>query len=97
MSDQVQRILTIVEAMVGFEANGISTGTIAAKTQQSKPNVSRALNELKAAGWVEPHPQDPGRYRITHKVAQISNTISMNLSRAQQQLSSDQQNYNKIY
>jgi DNA-binding IclR family transcriptional regulator len=97
MSDQVQRILTIVEIMVGKEANGITTGQIAAKSQQSKPNVSRALNELKSAGWVEPHPQDLGRYRLTHKLAQMSNTISMNLSQSMQQLSADQQNYNKIF
>lgn len=97
MSNQIQRVLIIVEAMVGHEANGIATGDIAAKTQQSKPNVSRALADLKLFGWVEPHPKDPGRYRLTHKVAQISNTVSMNLSQAMQQLSADQQNYNKIY
>jgi DNA-binding IclR family transcriptional regulator len=97
MSDQIQRVLAIVEAMVGREAYGTTTGDIAARTEQSKPNVSRALSELKAAGWVEPHPKDPGRYRLTHKFVQISNTVSMHLSQAQQQLSADQQNYNKIY
>lgn len=96
MSDQVQRILSIVESMVGHEAKGVSTGAIASKTQQSKPNVSRALAELKTGGWVEPHPQDAGLYRLTHKFAQFSNTISMNLNHAMQQLSGDQQNYNKI-
>lgn len=97
MSEQVQRILAIVEAMVGNESRGIATGEIAKKTKQSAPNVSRALNELKVAGWVEPHPSDAGRYRLTHKLAQMSNTITMNLNLSMQQLSADQQNYNKIF
>ncbi|WP_102797340.1 MarR family transcriptional regulator [Bowmanella denitrificans] len=95
-SEPQQRLMKAVEALVGREASGLSTGEIARAIGQSASAVTRCLANLQANRWVEVHPRHPGRYRLTATFSQIANTINFNLTQAQQQMSLDVQNYSKL-
>jgi DNA-binding MarR family transcriptional regulator len=90
------RVIKVVSAMVGFEANGISPGDIAKRASISASDFSKTIDNLTFENWAEKHPSDPSRYRLTAAFAQIANTIALELRTATQQLQQDQTNYGKI-
>lgn len=96
ISDQVQRTLRVISAMAGSEVQGISPKEIGKRANISASNVTRVLANLEAQQFAERLPSDKKRYRLAASLVQIANTVSINLTQAQQQLQQDQHNYTRL-
>jgi len=96
ISDQTQRTLRVIRVMAGNEVHGISPSEIAKHAKVSGSSVTRILDNLEAQQFVEPLPSNNKRYRLSAFFVQLSNTVSLNLTQAQQQLQQDQHNYSRV-
>ncbi|GLX86342.1 hypothetical protein tloyanaT_25950 [Thalassotalea loyana] len=96
-STSQNRLLKVMKALVGHEANGISHSDLAKATQCSASEITRTLDNLEFEGFVEKHPQSPNKYRLTARFSAIANTVSLNLRNATQQLEQDSLNYAKLW
>ena len=65
ISDNTQRTLKIMEILAGNEQKGLTPGQVAKASGLSPSNVTRSLHNLMHHGWVEPHPQIKGRWRLS--------------------------------
>ena len=90
------RLIRVVKAMVGHEANGLAPGDIAKRAGISASDLTKTIDNLVHESWVEKHPADKSRYRLTAYFAQTANTIALELRTASQQLQQDAINYQKI-
>lgn len=96
LSDGVQRALSAIKALAGQEANGLSPGQLAERLETSPSNATRVLANLQAAGFVEEHPRNPGRYRLGRALVSIANSVELSLSAAAKALAQDQQHYSRV-
>ncbi|PCI62022.1 MAG: hypothetical protein COB35_04905 [Gammaproteobacteria bacterium] len=96
-SESQCRICKIVEALVGCEAEGLSTGEIASKISCARPVITKSIANLVHLHWVEKHPRNNDRWRLASKFSQFAQTITMGLQQANQQIQQDINNYNKIW
>ena len=96
-SDQVQRTLKALRAMVGFETQGISPSELAKRIDE-KPgaNITRILANLEEAGLAEKLPANDKVWRLTAVFAQASNTIAINLREAEQRIQQDVHNFSRL-
>ncbi|WDE07267.1 MarR family transcriptional regulator [Thalassomonas viridans] len=96
ISAQIQRTLNIIKVMAGKEVEGISPSEITLYTNISASNVTRTLANLAEQKFVERLPSNEKRWRLSAGLVQISNTVALNLNKAQQQLQQDQHNYSRL-
>jgi len=96
ISDQVQRALRVMRVMAGNEVHGISPKEIAQRANISATNVTRVLANLEAQQFAERLPSDTKRYRLAAALAQIANTVTLNIAQAKLQLDQDQHNYSRL-
>lgn len=82
VSEQQQRILTLIRHLAGHELQGLANSEIA-KVQSCDPaQVTRDLANLKHIGWAEQIPET-GRWRLGPQIVQISLRYATGLERAQ--------------
>jgi len=96
ISEQTQRTLRVIKAMVGHEFTGISPKEIADMTKDSASNITRVLANLEYVQWVERVPHIDKHYRLSTAFVQISNTVAFNFNQLQQQLQQDQHNFTRL-
>lgn len=65
ISENVQRVLRVQEALQGHELTGRTPGDIAKATDISPSNVTRCLHNLAFHGTAENHPTVKGRWRLS--------------------------------
>lgn len=71
-SSSQQRILRLLIALGGNEFTGLLPSELARGTKTSASNVTRDLQNLKAAGLAEEIPDTNGRWRLGPKIVQIA-------------------------
>lgn len=82
VSEQQQRILSLIRTLSGHELQGLANSDIA-KLQSCDPaQVTRDLANLKHIGWAEQIPET-GRWRLGPQIVQISVRYAAGLDRAQ--------------
>lgn len=95
-SDMIQRNFKVMFIMAGHEVHGISPSELAKLAQTSPSDITRITANLKLAGIAELLPSNSERWRLAPKLAQVSNTILIGISNADQQLQQDQHNYSRL-
>jgi DNA-binding IclR family transcriptional regulator len=65
-----QRLLRLVDLLAGHELQGLAPGQFARALAVGPSSVTRDLDNLRTAGWVEQTPQG-GRWRLSPHVIQI--------------------------
>ncbi|CAM4174181.1 helix-turn-helix domain-containing protein [Pseudoalteromonas byunsanensis] len=95
-SDQIQRVLRLVELMAGHEIEGIEPNQLASELQTSKADVTRLLANLSQAGWAERLPANEKRWRLHKKLVQLSNTVDHNMKTVLRNLQIERNNYSVL-
>lgn len=86
ISDQQQRILTLIRTLAGHELQGLAPADIT-KLQSCDPaQTTRDLANLKKVGWAE-QIADTGRWRLGPEIVRISLRYAQGLDRAETRLS----------
>lgn len=78
--DAQQRLLKMVDEMVGYEVFGLSVKDLSDKVQSSNATVFRDLQNLQLAGWAEQF--GDGKWRLSVNAAKMLRSINDGLNSA---------------
>ncbi|MBD1584928.1 hypothetical protein [Pseudoalteromonas sp. S16_S37] len=95
-SDQIQRLLRLVELMAGNEIEGVEPNKLATVLQTSKADVTRLLANLEQADWAERLPANNKRWRLHKKPVQLCNTVDHNMKTVLRNLQIEHNNYSVL-
>lgn len=87
-----QRLLRLVDLLAGHELAGLEPGAIAKALHTSNSNITRDLDNLRTAGWAEPHPNGK-TWRLAPHVIELGRRYSTGLLQGRQQLSDLERRY----
>ncbi|MDR2733398.1 MAG: hypothetical protein LBC99_01995 [Spirochaetota bacterium] len=87
-----ERILRIVEMLVGNMVDGMSNKTIAFQLNTTEANICRDLKILEARGWVEKS-NTSGKWRMSPKFGGFAGTIIKCFQTAKLRLTEDEARY----
>lgn len=85
ISDTIQQVLTLIEALAGHEIEGLSPSQIAQASGLSPSQVTRYMANLRHKGWAEEIPAT-GRLRLGPTPVRLAVRHSAAIGRAQAQL-----------
>lgn len=94
-SASAQRLLQVIECLVGNELQGLRPGELAKAVGCAPAMMTRDLANLEIAGWVQKI-DSTNAWRLTPRVAAFSRTVSENLRRARIQLDETELRYSRI-
>lgn len=79
-NDAQQRLLRLIDRLIGHEVSGINAIDLASMIDASQPTVYRDLKNLEEAGWAEQLPD--GRWRICVNAARLLRRINDGIAAA---------------
>ena len=92
LSDHLQSLLRVLDALFGHEVNGLLPGDLAKKAECTASQVTRIVANLRHAGWAETVP-DTGRIRLGPKPVQGALKHMADLDRAERRLAETRQRF----
>lgn len=78
--DAQQRLLKVIDALVGHEVDGVSAKDIAARTGTSSATAFRDLSNLQLGGWAEQ--LEDGGWRLSVNAAKMLRRINDGINSA---------------
>lgn len=90
-----QRILKIILALAGHEFNGLSPTQIAKAIKASASAMTRDLDNLQTAGFVEELPELEHRWRLGPKAIQIFRAHTLGMERIRERVAELDQRFSR--
>lgn len=80
------RLLSLLEALCGYAANGATNSDLAQAVKTSPPNVTRSMSVLIAKGWARKS-EDTGRFYPTSQFTRLSFRVLDDFERLESRIS----------
>ena len=92
--DAQQRLLKVIDALVGHEVDGVSAKDIAARTGTSSATAFRDLSNLQLGGWAEQ--LEDGGWRLSVNAAKMLRRINDGINSALARVNSARRMYQDV-
>ena len=92
--DAQQRLLKVIDALVGHEVDGVSAKDIAARTGTSSATAFRDLSNLQLGGWAEQ--LEDGGWRLSVNAAKMLRRINDGINSALSRVNSARRSYQDV-
>lgn len=92
--DAQQRLLKVIDALVGHEVDGVSAKDIAARTGTSSATAFRDLSNLQLGGWAEQ--LEDGGWRLSVNAAKMLRRINDGINGALARVNSARRMYQDV-
>ncbi|MEI8705191.1 MarR family transcriptional regulator [Pseudoalteromonas sp. B62] len=101
MSDQyisstMQRGLSAIKALSGYEADGLRPGELAKRLNITQSQATAVIKNLIQAGFAEHCPWDQNKVRLGPALITLANSAQLAITQRSQQLEQDRRNYGAI-
>ena len=93
-NDAQQRMLRLIDRLIGHEVWGINAVDLAVKIDASQSTVFRDLKNLEEAGWAEQMPD--GRWRLSVNAAKLLRRINDGIAAALTKVNEARRSYQEF-